>query len=63
MDVKEEIPYGDEKFEEKYDVKDVERQVELSEEDDSPIEEVRVTVPSKYLAILSLLLHCHSFKF
>lgn len=47
-DTKEEIPYGDEKFEEKLDAGALEGQVELNEEDDSPIEEVRVTVPSKY---------------
>lgn len=32
---------------EKLDVSEVERQLQLDEEEDSPIEEVRVTVPSK----------------
>jgi len=45
--IKEEMPYGDEKFDEKLDTDALEGQVELSEEDDSPIEEVRITVPSK----------------
>ncbi len=39
---------------EKLDVSDVEHQLQLSEEEDSPIEEVRITVPSKSNSIAPL---------
>lgn len=44
---KEEVTH--EKYENEKQFVDVEPQVNLEEEDDSPIEEVRVTISSKYL--------------
>lgn len=45
-----------EKYENEKQFNDVEPQVNLEEEDDSPIEEVRVTISSKSL-LFSLLAH------
>lgn len=47
---KEEVMLDDKFNDEKFDCEDVEQHLELTEEEDSPIEEVRVTVPSKCLS-------------